>query len=130
MKRPKEMSFSEFSAVQGYDWSPVKLNDQTKPAWMQNIPNTLINSVYASGSHYSGIPTANPQVASAYIVGGIEVFRNAPDGPSALDKDSYQVISGSNLSNLIVLGPSRDPEHWINAIPQRYSGTPTLTELD
>jgi hypothetical protein len=57
------------------------------------------------------------------LIGGIDVYRNSPDDPVALNKDWYAVVTIADTdSMLLVRGPVHDSEHWLNEIPERLKG--------
>jgi hypothetical protein len=56
------------------------------------------------------------------LVGGIDVYRHAPDDPKPLNKDWYAVIDlPEDREHLLVDGPQRDHEHWIDRVPPRLA---------
>ena len=63
------------------------------PTWLRNIPSDTLHSVYASGG--GGIPSnySGGAISSGVLIGGIDVYRNAPDDPVELNKDWYPVFS-------------------------------------
>jgi hypothetical protein len=111
--RNKFMSNDEFTGVQQHDWSPGRLSHGARPGWMKNMPTGV---ALASGSTDSGLPYHELAGGSGTIVGGIAYYRLAPDDPVDYNKDCYLVISGMNPSGLVVVGPSKDNEHWTNTI--------------
>jgi hypothetical protein len=126
MMRDKYMAYEEFVSIQKFDWSPVCVAGDAKSSWTKNIPPAVLNSVFASGSSASGISIYDRVKGSAFVVGGIENIRNAPDDPVPFNKDCYNVISGWNSSGLVVQGPYKDHEHWLSGIPARFHGVPTI----
>ena len=51
----KKMPRPESEAVMQRSWSPVKLEGEAIPRWMEGLPSTLVHSVYASGSPLPGL---------------------------------------------------------------------------
>ncbi len=125
--RIKKMPLCQFQAVMRRKWAPVQLIDDAIPRWLRSIPATVVHSVYASGSEDPGIPHSDPHVPSGSLIGGIDVYRKAPDDPCELNKDWYAVIviPGSD-DMLLVRGPIKDAEHWLNDIPNRLKGAEIL----
>ncbi len=125
--RIKKMPEEQFIEVLKRNWTPVQLTGETIPMWLRNIPNDILHSVYASGgggisSNYSG-----GAIPSGVLIGGIDVYRNAPDDPVALNKDWYPVFSVTDTDTVfLIAGPIRDAEHWLNEIPSRLDNVEIL----
>ena len=121
--RSKIMSIDEFRGILERNWIPVELIGEARPSWMHNIPENIIHSVYASGS---GISIPRPNIyplPAGDLIGGIDIYRNAPNDPVKFNKDWYAVITDSEHDDmLLVCGPYRDNEHWIDEIPERLKG--------
>jgi len=117
------MPLGEFVEVMNYEWRPVQLAGTSVPTWLQNIPGSVLHSIYASGAPYPGTVYTGPGVPSAELVGGFEVYRHAPDDPVELNKDWYAVVRVPGTAwALLVTGPFKDAEHWLNEIPKRLAG--------
>lgn len=117
------MNFSEFSEIMEKEWHPVRLDGKHIPSSLRRIPIDKIHSIYASGTLYpewESLPTGYP-ITSGQHVGGIEVYRYAPDDPLNLNKDGYAVFYLPNDSLLVIadLDKEEDPEHWVDEIPDR-----------
>lgn len=123
--RDKFMSYGEFTGVQQYEWSLVRLDLDALPGWMENIPTGIVYGVYASGNSASAIQGSGD---SGFAVGGIDVIRRGTDGRAKFKKDVHRVVSGIHSSGLVVQGPSRDDEHWVNELPERYCNARTLND--
>src|SRR5581483_11506839 len=91
--RIKLMPVEQFTEVMKRDWRPVQLTGTTIPSWLQNIPGSVLHSVYASGAPYPGTVYVGPGVPGGELMGGIDVYRNAPDDPVELNKDYYPIIA-------------------------------------
>ena len=121
--RIKTMPLEEFEGVMQRTWSPVKLEDDAIPSWLSGIPPRVLHSVYASGTASEGIPLANSTIPSGHLIGGIDVYRNAPDDPYDLNKDWYAVITMPDSNGMLLIeGPISDSEHWLSEIPDRLKG--------
>ncbi len=60
-------------------------------------------------------------------MGGLDVYRRAPDDPYEPNKDWYAVIAIPESNGmLLVQGPIADSEHWLNQIPKRLEGAEVL----
>ena len=124
-KRFKQLSRKQFQEVLNRDWEPVKLIGGAIPHFLKGTPNGLINSIYASGTVFS--EHLNEPLVLGNHIGGIEVYRNAPDDPVNLNKDVYAVFTNTdNDLMLLVYGPMKDKEHWIDEIPDRLDGVDIL----
>jgi hypothetical protein len=55
------------------------------------------------------------------LIGGIDVYRNAPDDPVEFNKDWYAVLwNNSDDQHLLIRGPHRpEIDHWLNDIPKQ-----------
>ena len=115
--RVKRMPRDDVIEVQMRNWTPVELTGNAIPRFLSRLPVETVFRFLASGQHS----------AADYgsLVGGIDVYRHAPDDPVNLNKDSYAVRAVDD-STLHVQGPFKDDEHWIDAVPQRYAGAEVL----
>jgi hypothetical protein len=105
-KRIKKMPRPKFEDVMQRNWSPVKLEGEAIPQWMEGLPSTLVHSGYAGGSPIPGLSCSDSDVASADLIGSIKVYRYSPDDPVALNRDWYPIITfGSSDSMLLSLEP-------------------------
>ncbi len=130
-KRVKQISKVEFAAIQNKNWVPSELVGDALPGFLQSIPKEKIHKVMASGS-------CTPDLSGSYIIripsgeliGGIDVYRHAPDDPVEFNKDWYAVIRDVNNANIfLVEGPIKDDEHWLDEIPERLKGAEILDVL-
>jgi hypothetical protein len=121
------MSLNQFSDVLKRNWVPVQLVGNAVPDWLTGIPSSLLHSLYASGSVINGFSYSTNQIPSGSLIGGIDVYRHSPDDPVSLNKDWYAVVSIPNTdSMLLVVGPIKDAEHWLDKIPERLQGAEVL----
>jgi hypothetical protein len=111
------MPRTEFSAVQDRDWTPVELAGEAVPRFLSRIPRNVAHRFLASGQHNYATEGA--------LIGGIDVYRHAPDDPVAFNKDWYAVRANGNAA-LRVEGPFKDREHWLDEVPERYEGIEVL----
>ena len=89
------------------NWSPVKLEGEAIPSRVS--------------------PYSDSDVASADLMGSIEVYRYSPDNPVALDCDRYPIITfASSDSMLLLRGPISDSDHRLDEIPERLRGAEVL----
>ena len=117
------MTVGEFELVFARAWEPVLLGVDDRPDWMQAIPEEKLYAVIVSGDIEPGTTGfSEADLANVtFEVGGIDVYRHAEtiDGVR-LNKDWYRVIlDPQNPLHLIVTGPHRDSEHWIDDLPTR-----------
>ncbi|ODS56435.1 MAG: hypothetical protein ABS36_08610 [Acidobacteria bacterium SCN 69-37] len=105
--RPKIMLAGEFSAVQDENWGVVRLHGDAVPSFLRRMPRGLASFTVASGQHTH---------ESAARLGGLDVYRHAPDDPVPYNKDHYDVFFGSD-GCLRVQGPVKDADHWTSTAP-------------
>ena len=121
------MPIHEYEGILQRNWAPVKLMGDAQPTWMRNIPPDVVNSVYASGSQMFAPRPNIAMLPSGDLIGGIDIYRNAPDDPKRLNKDWYAIIANKQHDDmLLVCGPYKDNEHWIDEIPECLKGAEIL----
>ena len=121
------MSKKDFQKISKHKWVPLRLVGNARPNWMRNIPEDKIYSTYASGSIGDNIPYSDHLIPSGSLIGGIEIYRYAPDDPVVLNKDNYAVVKTlNNEVDLLISGPIKDNEHWLDEIPERLKGAKVL----
>lgn len=75
-------------------------------------------SILSMPAAIPGLSHSHSDVASADLMGSIEVYRYSPDDPVALNLDWSRVITfASSDSMLLVRGPISDSDHWRDKIP-------------
>jgi len=127
----KQMALQEFDEVRKRNWAPVQLVEDAIPKWARGIPEDVLHEVYASG--VQNIPSA-PEYSSTLIpsgrmIGGIDIYRHAPDDPVKFNKDWYAVVEDpEDPTTLLVDGPIEIPasEHWVNEVPKPMHGVEIL----
>lgn len=127
-KRVKKMPLEQFEAVRRRDWVPVGLAGAAVPEWLQGIPLETIHCIAGSGTLYRRMSySGGAAIMGGDLIGGIDVYRYAPDDPVELNKDWYAVlIDPDDDTMLLIDGPIRDDEHWIDELPQRLKGIEVL----
>ena len=126
-KRIKLMPKSQFEDVMKRSWRPVQLTGDAIPELLDSIPEERIQSIVASGTLPPGIEYSGDAVPSGEIIGGIDVYRYAPDDQVELNKDWYAIVTVSGEDTmLLVSGPHRDDDHWLDEIPERLRGAEIL----
>lgn len=119
-KRVKKMDIDEFEEVMNREWSTVQLNPDAIPEFLKGIPDEKINLIVASGTWLQGMHYSDDLVPSGEIIGGIDVYRNAPDDPVELNKDWYAVLRHPDSNAvLLISGPIEDDEHWLDEVSLR-----------
>jgi hypothetical protein len=126
MPKIKPITIDEFRPIMERNWVPVQLKYDTLPTWMKKIPELQRLYVYASGSNVS------QQFGNGgrCIIGGIDVLREARShgDPVNFNKDHYLIISDAKSKDaLLMYGPLRDEEHWINDIPAQLRNVEILS---
>jgi len=128
--RIKKMPREQFKVVLQREWIPVKLVGDALPDWAKGISEKVLHSVIASGTKTSGLPYRSATIPSGRLVGGLDVYRYAPDDPVELNKDWYAVVVVPHQDNtLLVDGLFKDTEHWLNDIPSRLKEIEVLGYL-
>lgn len=124
----KLMPKDEFEEVMKLDWVPVKLVGEAKPSWMRNIPESVMAGTLASGTGITaGKYYESAQIPSGLLIGGIDIYRHAQDDPVPFNKDWYAVVVHPNdPTMLLVDGPQKDAEHWLESISERCKGLRVL----
>jgi hypothetical protein len=116
--RIKTIMVGEFEEAFRRSWEPVVLMGDALPSFTKSIPARCI---IVSGE-ISSRELYRLHRTSGRLVGGIDVYRDSPDDPVALNKDWYAVVASSDdPAILLVDGPLKDSEHWLDEIPQRYA---------
>ena len=123
VKRVKKISKKQFEEVIRRNWVPVRLVGDALPDFARGIPKQVLHTFLASGQYKYEAPYKSAMIPSGNLIGGMDVYRNAPDDPVALNKDWYAVVSSDQDETMfLVEGPIKDDEHWIDDIPKRYAG--------
>ncbi|MDD4869610.1 MAG: hypothetical protein PHR77_03550 [Kiritimatiellae bacterium] len=121
------MPRKQFEQVMKREWRPVQLKGDAVPRWLRGIPENIVHSIYASGSEISGLEYNDTYIPSGRLIGNLEVYRNAADDPVKLNKDGYPIISVRGTDSMVLVrGPMKDSEHWIDEIPSRFKGVEVL----
>lgn len=125
--RIKRIARADFAPVMEHHWKPVELGDELLPDFARGIPKQTRFRFLASGDASAVAHYSNERIQSGRLVGGFDVYRNAPDDPVRFNKDWYAVVDPDDGSDhLLVDGPQKDREHWLDEIPRRYDGIQTL----
>lgn len=106
--RPKIMRAGEFAPVQDENWDVVRLQGDAVPSFLRRMPRGLTPFIVASGEHTH---------ESLARLGGLDVYRHAPDDPVPFNKDHYDVFFGAD-GQFRVEGPVKDADHWTAAEPR------------
>ena len=123
--RVKKMPSAESDRIGSFSWSPVELESDAIPDWLKNMPSDAMHSVYASGtSAGGGSDYSDVSIGTGQLIGGIDVYRNAPEDPYDLNKDRYAVVVPPDDSPwYLIPGPlKKEDDHWMNEIPERLQG--------
>lgn len=121
------MPVDQFEAVLQRNWRPVSLAGEAMPAYLRGIPEELLHSVMASGGMNSGQSYHGRAIPSGELLGGIDVYRHAPDDPVELNKDWYALVIDPHDHTMVLIdGPLKDDEHWLNELPARLQGAEVL----
>jgi hypothetical protein len=126
MPKRKYIHTKDFNIVFAEDWKPVVLKGEAMPAFARAIPDAIRCCIIASGQYINTRPYSSRLVSSGYLVGGMDIYRHAPDDPVPLNKDWYAIVSSDDPDVLVVDGPYKDNEHWLSNIPSRYQGAKVI----
>ncbi len=124
--RVKKMCEDEFRGVLKLEWEAVELREGSLPKWAANIPGQIVYVVAASGTAGPGSSYHSKTISSGTLIGGIDVWREAPDDPVDLNKDWYAVVSVDGHPQFLVDGPFKDDNHWADEVPDRLKGIQVL----
>ena len=124
MGRLKFMPIAEFGEVLERRLRPVVLQGDAIPTFLGGVPDDLCHGIIASGELLAQVPYRSRHISHGNLIGGIDVYRYAPDDPVLLNQDHYSVVAClTGRETLFVDGPFKDPaEHWLDEIPVRYRG--------
>src|SRR5687768_8039099 len=115
-KKLKSMPVDDFKVVLDAKWNAVRLEPESWPGWLRNIPPEKVKLVIASGDAAPGTPhfTEKDLANAKFEIGGIDVYRHAePKDGVKLNKDWYSVVyDPSTPSKFAVVGPIKNSEHW------------------
>lgn len=121
------MPIEQFREVLKRKWVPVKLVGDALPNFVKGIPEEILELVVASGSLADSFSNESERILSEQLIGGIDVYRKAPDDPVEYNKDWYSVVTDLNQDNMVLIkGPIKDHEHWLDEIPYRFEGIEVL----
>ncbi len=120
MNRLKFTLIEEFADVLERGWDrPIKLQGEAIPEFLSRIPEEVRYCFIASGSLQAPLPYQSSLIPEGLRVGGMYVFRHAPDDPVLFNRDDYSlVIANTEADTLCVDGPFKHPtDHWTNEVP-------------
>jgi hypothetical protein len=120
MGRLKFTHIAEFSNVLERGWDrPVVLQGEAIPEFLDGIPEEARYCFIASGSLQAPLPYRSSLIPEGLRVGGMYVFRHAPDDPVCFNRDDYSIVfSNTEADTLLVDGPFKHPtDHWANEVP-------------
>ena len=122
----RKMTFNEFEPISELLWVPVVLAGERRPEWMGGIPEEKVELVLASGTFI------DPRIVQAHgatisgVVGGMDIYRYDQKDEAKgypINKDHYLIVLDPLTDDaLLVLGPYKDHEHWLEELPNLPSG--------
>ena len=116
----KIMPLDKYEEVFNLNWVPLELAKHDMPDWLKGLPETLLHRMMISGSFIDTYAYQSERIPSGSLIGGLDVYRNAPEDPVELNKDWYALVRNPQDENTILVdGPFIDAEHWLDAIPKR-----------
>lgn len=132
--RTKRMSKKEFEKIASRQWVPVMLSGEGRPDWIKGIPEDKVEFILASGTYIDTQLAELNGVTYSGAVGGMDVFRHDENDESKgfpINKDHYILVLDPNEDNaLLVHGPLKDNEHWLEELPELPSGIIVIESKD
>lgn len=117
----KQMRKAEFAKIAERQWVPVLLIGDGRPDWMKGIPEGKLETVLASGTFIDPRIVEHGGITYRCVVGGIDIYRqDAKDVEKGypINKDHYIIVlDPKNDDALLVSGPLKDNEHWLEQSP-------------
>jgi hypothetical protein len=130
MHRRKIISRIEFAKIiEPYRWAPVKLLREQYPKVFENIPEEKIAMIAASGDFVEPITELIQKRSISGVVGGIDVVRwdnNDVKIGYPFNKDHYIILRSDSDDILVIEGPFKDGEHWLERLPERLENARVL----
>jgi len=133
-KRVKSITKREFTPIANRQWVPVMLVGDGRPDWMRCIPNDVVQLVLASGT------CIDPRMAEIAgknifdVVGGMDVYRYDKDDERKgfpINKDHYLIVRNPDTDDaLLVLGPRKDHNHWLEKLPELSPNIEIIEKTD
>ncbi len=115
------MTTAEFAKVAERKWVPVLLIGDGRPDWMQGIPEEKLDMVLISGAFIDPRIVEHDGITYSGVVGGMDIYRqdiNDIDKGYPINKDHYIIVlDPTNDNALLVNGPLKDYEHWLQESP-------------
>ena len=124
--KKKQMSKSEFAKIAERRWVSVLLIGDGRPDWMKGIPDDKLDTVLASGTFIDPRIVEHDGVTYSGVVGGMDIYRSDQNDIAKgypINKDHYIIVLDPKNDNaLLVNGPLKDNEHWLEESPNLPDG--------
>ena len=115
------MNKAEFAKVAERKWVAVLLIGDGRPDWMKGIPEEKLDKVLISGAFIDPRIVEHDGITYSGVVGGMDIYRqdaNDIDKGYPINKDHYIIVLDPHNDNaLLVNGPLKDNEHWLQESP-------------
>ena len=119
--KKKQMSKSEFAKIAERQWVPLLLIGDGRPDWMKGIPEEKLDTVLISGAFIDPRIVEHDGVTYSGVVGGMDIYRQDKkdiEKGYPINKDHYIIVLDLKNDNaLLVNGPLKDNEHWLEESP-------------
>lgn len=119
--KKKQMSKSEFAKIAERQWVPLLLIGDGRPDWMKGIPEEKLEMVLISGAFIDPRVVEHDGVTYSGVVGGMDIYRQDTkdiEKGYPINKDHYIIVLDPKNDNaLLVNGPLKDNEHWLEVSP-------------
>lgn len=119
--KKKQMSKSEFAKIAERQWVPLLLIGDGRPDWMKGIPEEKLDMVLISGAFIDPRIVQHDGITYSGVVGGMDIYRQDKkdiEKGYPINKDHYIIVlDPTNDDALLVNGPLKDNEHWLEESP-------------
>jgi len=120
------MPKQEFDKIADRSWVPVLLSGEGKPNWIRGIPDDKLEFIVASGAYIDPRIVESDGITYSGVIGGMDVYRYDQEDESRgypINKDHYILVIDPEEDNaLLVNGPLKDNEHWLEKLPDLPEG--------
>lgn len=128
------MSKTELAKIAERTWVPTVLVGDGRPNWMLGIPDEKLAMTLASGTFIDPRIVEHDGITYNGVVGGMDIYRHDANDVSKgfpINKDHYIIILDPvNNNALLVNGPLKDNEHWLEKLPDLPEGITIIDSVE
>ncbi|WKZ40511.1 MAG: hypothetical protein QY328_00480 [Anaerolineales bacterium] len=132
--KKKRMSKTELAKIAERTWVPTVLVGDGRPNWMLGIPDEKLAMTLASGTFIDPRIVEHDGITYNGVVGGMDIYRHDANDVSKgfpINKDHYIIILDPvNNNALLVNGPLKDNEHWLEKLPDLPEGITIIDSVE